>query len=135
MATLRGETAVGMGCSEVAHRREEEIPKSRIRCTGSSVCLASSRAVRAPCADLETDACERSADGLGTDAGVGVVGGGPRGDEQVRVGAGWYPDDGGAEVFVHHTSVTASGFRNLDEGQAVESDVTNGPKDLGPQRG
>ncbi|MBT2898914.1 cold shock domain-containing protein [Streptomyces sp. McG3] len=36
------------------------------------------------------------------------------------------PDDGGAEVFVHHTAINASGFRNLDEGQAVEFEVTNG---------
>ncbi|WP_371631878.1 cold shock domain-containing protein [Streptomyces sp. NBC_01259] len=41
------------------------------------------------------------------------------------------PDDGGAEVFVHHTAIKASGFRNLDEGQAVEFEVTNGPK--GPE--
>ncbi|MFJ8763047.1 cold-shock protein [Streptomyces cyaneofuscatus] len=41
------------------------------------------------------------------------------------------PDDGGAEVFVHHTAINASGFRNLDEGQAVEFEVTNGPK--GPE--
>ncbi|MEV5681197.1 cold shock domain-containing protein [Streptomyces sp. NPDC052164] len=41
------------------------------------------------------------------------------------------PDDGSAEVFVHHSSISASGFRNLDEGQAVEYDVTDGPK--GPQ--
>lgn len=38
------------------------------------------------------------------------------------------PDDGGAEVFVHHTAINASGFHNLDEGQAVEFEVTNGPK-------
>ncbi|MEV6080190.1 cold shock domain-containing protein [Streptomyces sp. NPDC052069] len=41
------------------------------------------------------------------------------------------PDDGSAEVYVHHTAVLGSGFRNLDEGQAVEYDVTDGPK--GPQ--
>ncbi|WP_329359719.1 cold-shock protein [Streptomyces anulatus] len=41
------------------------------------------------------------------------------------------PDDGGAEVYVHHTAVLGSGFRNLDEGQAVEYEVTNGAK--GPE--
>ncbi|WP_406088650.1 cold-shock protein [Kitasatospora purpeofusca] len=41
------------------------------------------------------------------------------------------PDDGGQEVFVHHSAILADGFRNLDEGQAVEFDVTDGPK--GPQ--
>ncbi|WP_331735581.1 cold shock domain-containing protein (plasmid) [Streptomyces anulatus] len=41
------------------------------------------------------------------------------------------PDDGSAEVYVHHTAVLGSGFRNLDEGQAVEYEVTNGAK--GPE--
>ncbi|WP_328723535.1 cold shock domain-containing protein [Streptomyces sp. NBC_00247] len=41
------------------------------------------------------------------------------------------PDDGGAEVFVHHSAINGSGFRDLDEGQAVEFEVTNGPK--GPE--
>jgi CspA family cold shock protein len=38
--------------------------------------------------------------------------------------------DGSGDVFVHHSSVQASGFRSLAEGQAVEYDVTKGPKGL-----
>ena len=30
------------------------------------------------------------------------------------------PDDGGKDVFVHHTAIQASGFRSLSEGDAVE---------------
>ncbi|HUZ52777.1 MAG TPA: cold-shock protein, partial [Streptosporangiaceae bacterium] len=30
------------------------------------------------------------------------------------------PDDGGADVFVHHTAIMADGFRNLEENQRVE---------------
>ena len=38
--------------------------------------------------------------------------------------------DGSGDVFVHHSSVQASGFRSLAEGQSVEFDVTKGPKGL-----
>ena len=38
--------------------------------------------------------------------------------------------NGGEDVFVHHTAVQASGFRTLAEGQAVEFNVTKGPKGL-----
>ena len=40
-------------------------------------------------------------------------------------------DDGGKDVFVHHTAINASGFRTLAEGQPVEFDViedAKGPK-------
>ena len=40
-------------------------------------------------------------------------------------------DGGGADVFVHYTAITTSGYRSLDEGQRVEFDITQGPK--GPQ--
>ncbi len=40
------------------------------------------------------------------------------------------PEDGSDDVFVHHTSIQATGFRNLDEGQTVEFDVEQGPKGL-----
>ncbi len=39
-------------------------------------------------------------------------------------------DDGGADVFVHHTAIQSEGFRTLAEGQKVEFDVTKGPKGL-----
>ena len=38
--------------------------------------------------------------------------------------------DGGADVFVHHTAIQMNGFRSLEEGQAVEFDVQEGPKGL-----
>ena len=41
------------------------------------------------------------------------------------------PDGGGADVFVHFSAIQASGFRNLEENQRVEFDVTQGQK--GPQ--
>ena len=41
------------------------------------------------------------------------------------------PDDGSKDLFVHHSAINASGFRNLDEGQRVEFDSEEGAK--GPQ--
>ena len=41
------------------------------------------------------------------------------------------PDDGSADVFVHYSAISASGYRSLDEGQKVEFQVTQGQK--GPQ--
>ena len=41
------------------------------------------------------------------------------------------PEDGTKDVFVHHTAIQGSGFKSLREGEAVEFEVTSGPK--GPQ--
>ncbi len=41
------------------------------------------------------------------------------------------PDDGGKDLFVHHTQIKADGYRSLDEGQRVSFDAESGPK--GPQ--
>ncbi len=41
------------------------------------------------------------------------------------------PDDGGKDVFVHHTAIQSEGFRTLAENEAVEYDLGQGPK--GPQ--
>lgn len=41
------------------------------------------------------------------------------------------PDQGGADLFVHHTAIQDSGYRTLDENQAVTYDVAQGQK--GPQ--
>lgn len=39
-------------------------------------------------------------------------------------------DEGGDDVFVHHTAIQMDGFKTLQEGQQVEFDVTKGPKGL-----
>jgi CspA family cold shock protein len=39
-----------------------------------------------------------------------------------------HPDNGDADVFVHHTGISGDGFRSLDEGQRVEFDVVPGKK-------
>ena len=40
-------------------------------------------------------------------------------------------DGGGADVFVHHTSIAGTGYKSLNDNQRVEFDITQGPK--GPQ--
>ncbi|HMR48333.1 MAG TPA: cold-shock protein [Arachnia sp.] len=41
------------------------------------------------------------------------------------------PDGGSEDVFVHYTSISGRGFRNLEEAQRVEFDIEPGNK--GPQ--
>jgi len=43
------------------------------------------------------------------------------------------PEDGSADVFVHFSAIAGDGYRNLDENQKVEYDLTQGQK--GPQAG
>ena len=45
-------------------------------------------------------------------------------------GFGFISQEGGEDVFVHHTAITMDGFRTLKEGERVEFDVTQGPKGL-----
>ncbi len=40
-------------------------------------------------------------------------------------------EGGGPDVFVHYSAIQADGYRSLDEGDAVEFEVTQGQK--GPQ--
>jgi len=40
------------------------------------------------------------------------------------------PDSGEADVFAHFTAIDGRGFRSLNEGQAVEFEVQEGPKGL-----
>jgi CspA family cold shock protein len=39
-------------------------------------------------------------------------------------------DDGNSDVFVHFSAIQADGYRSLEEGAAVEYDVTQGDKGL-----
>jgi CspA family cold shock protein len=41
------------------------------------------------------------------------------------------PDEGGKDLFVHHTGISGEGFKSLSEGAKVEFDATEGQK--GPQ--
>ena len=43
-------------------------------------------------------------------------------------GFGFISRQNGEDVFVHHTNITAQGFRSLQEGQAVQFDVVKGKK-------
>jgi CspA family cold shock protein len=38
------------------------------------------------------------------------------------------PDDGGKDLFAHHSQIQMDGFKSLKEAQKVEFDVTEGPK-------
>ncbi|MEV0400437.1 cold-shock protein [Actinoallomurus sp. NPDC050550] len=39
-------------------------------------------------------------------------------------------DGGGADVFAHYSNIAAQGFRELQEGQKVQFDITQGQKGL-----
>lgn len=43
-------------------------------------------------------------------------------------GFGFITTDEGTDVFVHHSDIQGEGFKTLDEGDAVEFDVTEGQK-------
>jgi cold shock protein len=38
------------------------------------------------------------------------------------------PDEGGKDLFVHHTGINSNGFRSLSEGAKVEYDAEAGDK-------
>ena len=38
------------------------------------------------------------------------------------------PDEGGNDLFVHHSEIQSSGFKSLKEGQPVEYEVGEGKK-------
>jgi CspA family cold shock protein len=48
-------------------------------------------------------------------------------------GYGFIEREGGSDVFVHYSAISGNGFRSLEEGQAVEFEIVDGPK--GPQAG
>lgn len=41
------------------------------------------------------------------------------------------PEDGSKDVFVHFSAIKSEGYKTLDEGQAVQFEITEGDK--GPQ--
>jgi len=43
-------------------------------------------------------------------------------------GFGFIKQEGGGDVFVHHSAIQADGFKSLKEGQAVTMEVTQGQK-------
>lgn len=45
-------------------------------------------------------------------------------------GFGFISRQGGQDVFVHFSAIQSNGFRSLQEGQAVEFNVVQGPKGL-----
>ncbi len=45
-------------------------------------------------------------------------------------GFGFIEQDGGKDLFVHHTAITGEGFKSLSEGQRVRFEVEETPKGL-----
>ena len=43
-------------------------------------------------------------------------------------GFGFIEQDGGKDIFVHHTAIQADGFKSLSEGERVSFDVVDGQK-------
>ncbi len=47
-----------------------------------------------------------------------------------KKGYGMISREGGADAFVHHTSIVAEGRKTLTQGDSVQFDVVEGPKGL-----
>ena len=43
-------------------------------------------------------------------------------------GYGFITPESGSDVFVHHSAIQGEGYKSLDEGQAVEFEIRQGPK-------
>ncbi len=42
-------------------------------------------------------------------------------------GYGFISQENGEDIFVHYSAIQTQGFKTLDEGQAVEFEITQGP--------
>lgn len=40
------------------------------------------------------------------------------------------PEEGGEDIFVHHSAINIEGYRTLNEGQTVSFEAENGPKGM-----
>lgn len=47
-----------------------------------------------------------------------------------RKGYGFIEQESGEDVFVHHSSIKAEGFRTLNDGEMVKFELVQGPKGL-----
>ncbi|MDD5746500.1 MAG: cold shock domain-containing protein [Candidatus Omnitrophica bacterium] len=43
-------------------------------------------------------------------------------------GYGFITSEAGTDLFVHHSEIQGEGYKSLDEGQAVEFEIKQGPK-------
>lgn len=43
-------------------------------------------------------------------------------------GYGFITPESGKDVFVHHSAIQGDGYKSLTDGQAVEFEITKGPK-------
>ena len=48
-------------------------------------------------------------------------------------GYGFIARNGGDDVFVHFSAIQSDGYKTLNEGQAVEFEITDGPKGPRPR--
>jgi len=49
---------------------------------------------------------------------------------QCQQGLRLHPAQSGEDVFVHFSAIVADGYKTLNDGQAVEFEVSKGPKGL-----